>query len=309
MNPLTHGTLPAGWKAPQDDLANEVTIWQNEIQEGWFNKRTVQAQVITNKRIILDVSSVILLQDLVSVTSINSHRETKGQGARLYARGTGMSYGTSKYSGSTYGDIMFIDNHSNQITFNNVPDPSGVVRLVKSTSKGLVDMMKKNPPPQAQHTDYYQDQDNKFTGGRIDESEHPYEATPYDPEDWFDGSPEKIKLLNERLLATGVYTANQSRCPKDQLLNPGILRFCILCGTKLIVQRTPEEEKEINEHPERCSYCPRDGAIQMSKWMRYCGLCGTEMIPIQKESLNICKCGVKNSSGARFCNSCGFTLR
>lgn len=321
MNPLTHGTMPAGWKAPQDDLANEVTIWQNEIQEGWWNKKTVQAQVITNKRIILNVSSVILLQDLVSVTSLNSHRETKGQGARVYARGTGMSYGNSKYSGSTYGDVVFVDNRSNQITFNNVPDPSGVVRLVKSTSKGLIDMMKKKPKPELYNeNNYYEDQDNKFTGGRIHESEHPYEASPSSPlvrhNEFITITAEQIQKLNESRLKSGEVTSNTPRCPKDGMLHYNSCAFCCICGTKLVRKIGEMTNLPVSDGVP-VSYCPKDGMVHYSEMMKYCGLCGGELkFPdpntpdvISNNTKKCGKCDHNNASGSSFCNSCGFTLR
>ena len=311
MNPLTHGTMPAGWVKPDssEDLSNEQIIWRHELTEGIWNKKTVQGQLITNKRIVLNDNAMIFLKDLSSATALNSHRETKGQGARLYARQTGVSYGNTKYSGSTFGDVVFMDNNGQQITFNNVPDPAGVVRLVKATSKSIIENLKvtyRAPKPISEVVDT-----NVIIEGRSQESG----SYGSQEEEWFDCSPEKIKFANENMIKDGTYNDNSPRCPKDGFMSPNSLQFCTICGTKLVVPRmgeatSPTIQKMMDEHPDRASYCPNDGTIHVAGWMRFCGACGGTLIPVPKESASGCgKCGKINSRGSKFCNDCGYILR
>ena len=73
---------------------------------------------------------------------MNSHRESQSQGQRYNVRGFGASYGTSRSTGKTIGDIVFMYRGQPVIVFKQISDPSGVCRLAKTAKRSFVTAMK-----------------------------------------------------------------------------------------------------------------------------------------------------------------------
>jgi hypothetical protein len=140
--------MPAGWKAPPTAtqtatvLGPERIVWHNELTKGIFHKHVVDTQRITNYRVIHN-NSEILLKDVDDIVVMNQHRVSQssymGTSTARYAC---FGYGTSRSTGISVGDVVFMYQGRPYIIFKQITDPNGVARLVKSTRKQLVSAVK-----------------------------------------------------------------------------------------------------------------------------------------------------------------------
>jgi len=133
------------WKLPV--LANgEELLWSYVQEEGIFNKKARFVMALTNFRAhIYDfedyATSNVLISNIDDVLVMNSHREsTSHRMGSFHATGRmGMSVGTHSSMGSsrsqTLGDVQFFQGGENFVTFRNVSDPHGIVKLAKSIQK------------------------------------------------------------------------------------------------------------------------------------------------------------------------------
>ena len=126
----------------QDEVllqANEQVIWRNILTKGFFNKKIIDTQIITNFRVIRN-DYEIPLQDLDDIVIMNRHRQSQSQYTRVRSRGMGM--GQSNSRGYTFGNIVFIYQGVPAIIFYRILDPQGIVNLTKSARKKLIQEMK-----------------------------------------------------------------------------------------------------------------------------------------------------------------------
>ena len=138
--------MPQGWKPNQPSSTNfnlgpEQVIWKNDVMTGIIHRKVAETQVITNLR-VLQNDRAVSLADLDDIIVMNSHRESQSQGQRYNVRGFGASYGTSRSTGKTIGDIVFMYRGQPVIVFKQIPDPSGICRLAKTAKRSFVTAMK-----------------------------------------------------------------------------------------------------------------------------------------------------------------------
>ena len=154
-------------------MSYENVIWSDKREEGIFNRHVIETRLITTRKVQQNNTSYNLA-DLDNIIVINSHHEARGQGMRIRGYG-GVSYGMGSSKGNTVGDIAFICQGQPVIVFQQVPDPAGIVRLAKAAMKNAV----KNPQVYNQpEIEYSEDSENKFIGGRLDDSQNPYDERP-----------------------------------------------------------------------------------------------------------------------------------
>jgi hypothetical protein len=81
-------TMPAGWKKPTEQtvLGKESSLWYNEITEGFFKKKVVGKQIITNYRVIYN-NSEIMLKNIDDILVMNQHRVSQSNYMGTSARG------------------------------------------------------------------------------------------------------------------------------------------------------------------------------------------------------------------------------
>ena len=114
----------------------EETLWRHDIKKGWLHKKVVYSYLITNKRIVSG-SQVLNLDDVSDCVSVNEERFYGGgvNSVGTHTRGPNARLSSYRGRGRVIGDVIFTS-HSNQDTiFHDVPDPDGVVRLVKTLMK------------------------------------------------------------------------------------------------------------------------------------------------------------------------------
>ena len=127
---------------------NEVLLWYRTETKGLVHKNVTWIDAITNYRVFQynfenHGANYIILNSLDDMTVKNRYRVSSGQNSGLF---TGQRYGSMRsgfYTGTgnskstSIGDVAFIYNGNIFIQFNQVSDPSGVIKLVESARKHL----------------------------------------------------------------------------------------------------------------------------------------------------------------------------
>jgi hypothetical protein len=123
-------------------LEGESIIWSNLQTEGTIKKRATWLGVVTNYRILQysvkqHVANYVSFPALEDIVVMNQRRVSQSTGYGSYGRSRYHIAGTSgsRSTGITIGDIVFISQGRPFITFNQIQDPRGLVKLVKSISK------------------------------------------------------------------------------------------------------------------------------------------------------------------------------
>jgi hypothetical protein len=123
-------------------LEGESIIWSNLRTEGTIKKRATWLEVVTNYRILQysvqqHAANYVSLPALEDIVVMNQRRVSQSSGYGSYGRSRYHIAGTSgsRSTGITIGDIVFISQGRPFITFNQIQDPRGLVKLVKSISK------------------------------------------------------------------------------------------------------------------------------------------------------------------------------
>jgi hypothetical protein len=123
-------------------LEGESFIWSNVQTEGTMKKRATWLEVVTNYRILQysfqhHTANYVSLQALEDVIVMNQKRISQSTGYASYGRSKYHIAGTggSRSTGITIGDIVFVSQGRPFITFNQVQDPRGLAKLIKSISK------------------------------------------------------------------------------------------------------------------------------------------------------------------------------
>lgn len=92
-------------------------------------------------------------------------------------------------------------------------------------------------------------------------------------------------------------TAEVVTCPKCGAPNERDARFCVKCGTELVI---PEKTEVI--------VCPECGVANVPG-AKFCSQCGADLAPPEKPKIIACpKCGAQNERDARFCTQCAAEL-
>lgn len=123
-------------------LEGESIVWHNLLTEGVINKQATWLDVITNYR-ILEYSfkqhgaNFVTFSALDDVVVMNQKRISQSNGQGSYGRSKYHIAGTStsRSTGITVGDIVFVSQGKPIITFHQIQDPRGLVKLVKSIGR------------------------------------------------------------------------------------------------------------------------------------------------------------------------------
>src|SRR4029079_14927738 len=116
---------------------------------GFFRKKVTVSLVVTNFRIMRfdnehnKVYGYILFPQLDDVIVMNTRRITQSQSTGYaFSSGYGSRFGTSRRSSSgtskTIGDIVFVVN-GQKISWEGIPDPTGLKNFIKSIKKTMYD--------------------------------------------------------------------------------------------------------------------------------------------------------------------------
>jgi hypothetical protein len=203
--------LPAGWKVPIETtaLGTERIVWHNELTKGFFHKHVVDTQRITNYRVIHN-NSEISLKDVDDIVVMNQHRVSQssymGTSTGRYAR---FGYGTSRSTGTSVGDVVFMYQGRPYIIFKQIFDPNGVARLAKSARKQLLTSIKAAEKLQSQAQKKVVNITTTTATTRTTRKRNvEQDVSPYD----------KSNILN---------------CPRCSSSNPIGSRYCNRCGFRI----------------------------------------------------------------------------
>jgi hypothetical protein len=123
-------------------LEGESFLWSNLQTEGTIKKRATWFEVVTNYRILQysiqqNAANYVALAALEDVIVTNHKRISQSTGYTSYGRSKYHIAGTgsSRSTGITIGDIVFVSQGRSFITFSQVQDPSGLVKFIKSISR------------------------------------------------------------------------------------------------------------------------------------------------------------------------------
>jgi len=115
----------------------ERVLWHNELK-GHLNKNAVQTYTITNYRVLLN-ESAILLRDIDDIVIMDRRRVPvqghTGDSTSIGVYNSSFQFGNINSTIKTIGDICFISARRSCITFPQVLDPHRVVRLANAARK------------------------------------------------------------------------------------------------------------------------------------------------------------------------------
>jgi hypothetical protein len=132
---------------------NEVLLWYRIVTKGVIHQNISWIDAITNYRVFQynfenHGANYIILTALDDTAVTNRYRVSQGQN---YGYFTGYRYGSMRSGiytsrgnskSKSIGDVVFIFNGKPLIQFNQVSDPSGVVKLAQSARKHLLGLYK-----------------------------------------------------------------------------------------------------------------------------------------------------------------------
>lgn len=125
-----------------------MLLWYRTETKGLVHKNVTWIDAITNYRVFQynfenHGTNYNILSSLDDMTLKNRYRVSSGQnygyftGKRYGSMRSGFYTGTGNSKSTSIGDVAFIYNGKIFIQFNQVSDPSGVVKLVESARKHL----------------------------------------------------------------------------------------------------------------------------------------------------------------------------
>jgi hypothetical protein len=122
--------------------ASEQVLWHNEVTEGFFKKKVVETQKITDYRVYQN-SDYITLSELDDIMIMNAHNVSESNSTSM-SSGTSFptGFGSSKSRSKKIGDLVFIYRGTPRIIFKQIEDPQGVARLAKAARKRVIADMK-----------------------------------------------------------------------------------------------------------------------------------------------------------------------
>ena len=124
----------------------ENILCSNLITKGTFNRKIVWLEALTNFRVfeynydshLASYATISAIDDIV-VTNQKRISESQGGGTyygnRVGSMRTGFGNTRTRSTSVTYGDVVFFANGQPFITFYQIRDPHGIVRIAKSAKK------------------------------------------------------------------------------------------------------------------------------------------------------------------------------
>lgn len=117
-------------------VQNEQVLWSRIIKKGFFRKKVVQVQVITNLAVRLN-RQVIKLGDIDHIVLSDRHSISDGmyQGYSIRV-GNGMRVNTGRGHGKSvpYADMTFFSRGMAMLVLQDVQDASGIKQLVQAAN-------------------------------------------------------------------------------------------------------------------------------------------------------------------------------
>jgi len=132
---------------------NEILLWYRTETKGLVHKNITWIDAITNYRIFQynfenPGANYVILTSLDDIAVTNRYRVSAGQnygfftGQRYGSMRSGFYNSTGNSKSTSIGDVVFLANGRPFIKFNQVGDPSGMVKLVESARKHLRDLQR-----------------------------------------------------------------------------------------------------------------------------------------------------------------------
>jgi tetratricopeptide (TPR) repeat protein len=324
------------WKLPVLCDGEEL-LWSYVGEQGVFNKKARHLMAVTNFRAYVyhfeehDWGNV-LISTLDDILVMNSHRQSSSHRmGSFHATGRmGMSVGTHSSMGSsrsqTVGDVHFMKDGETIVTFGNVSDPSGIVKLVKSIQKQVTVRDKVDETKSLVENTYVDNrtilkiselyhQGNEQEAVKICDDalkSHPDDEAIFkiklahceDTGNWKQMvvDSRNMLLLKEyepafEYLMTGLIKLDKTNDAIDELRR-GLELFPE--NTILLDLKKQLDDFEANNLLDNitCPKCKKDNESNS----KFCNKCGT------KFDDGCEKCGNVNPKNSKFCNGCGSTL-
>ena len=325
------------WKLPVLCDGEEL-LWSYVGEQGVFNKKARHLMAVTNFRAYVyhfeehDWGNV-LINTLDDILVMNSHRQSSSHRmGSFHSNGRmGMRIGTHSSMGSsrsqTMGDVHFMKDGETIITFGDVSDPHGIVKLVKSIQK-QVTIRDKIPeielPEEFKNTTVPKEVMLELSKLSIADDKTEYvqrlkkelEKNPDnilfdllfaelgEIENWNELEKVSRKMIKEKNyenafvgLCTSLFKIDTDSAIKE--LNVALNLFpenTILLDYKK--QVTPYEENSLKNKLSICTKCGKEN----ESGSKFCNKCGSKM------DVGCEKCGNVNPKNSKFCNGCGSTL-
>ena len=113
----------------------EHVIWKNEVVTGSKHQEVIETQIITNLRVMQN-NSYYFLHTLDSMMIMNQHTEFQHRRHKTHSQRSLNSCGVD--TKTTIGDVVFIYRGRPVITFNQIVDPSSLLRLAKNARMNMI---------------------------------------------------------------------------------------------------------------------------------------------------------------------------
>jgi len=325
------------WQLPILAEGEEV-LWNYIGTEGLFNKKAKFIMAFTNLRAYIydfyDHSFAnLLVSSIDDVLVMNSHREsTNHRMGSFHSTGRmGMRIGTHSSMGSsrsqTVGDVIFMKDGEQVISFGNVSDPQGIVRLVKSVMKNITiresinynielpDSLKDSEIPKKELIDFTIGWEESSSNEKIKKCNTLLKKYPdkmiflalvellQESENWKDlekASSDMIEknrhLIAVESLCVSLFNQDKTSEAIDEL-NKYLKLYPDSEKLKMMKQQVAEFESKISKSI-ICSKCKKDN----DPGSKFCNSCGKKLEDGCK------KCGKVNPKNSKFCNDCGESL-
>lgn len=124
----------------------EEFVWSHVEEKGVFHKHLKTLWAVTNYRIFIydaeiqKITGLLMMSNLDDVVVMNSHRvynSTRVGNYSSFARGFGISSGTSSGKSVSIGDVVFMSEGKSIITLGGISDPSGLKKIAMAVKKEL----------------------------------------------------------------------------------------------------------------------------------------------------------------------------
>jgi hypothetical protein len=117
-------------------VSGEQILWQRNITKGFWKKKIVEYQLITNMAVRINRGALDLQQvDRIEVT--NRHSRGRGKGTTYSVGGRGgprVHFSEGESRSRHFGDLVFLSQGQVLFTIPEVEDAAGVKRLVKAAN-------------------------------------------------------------------------------------------------------------------------------------------------------------------------------
>jgi len=318
----------------------EELLWNYVGTGGIFNKKAKFLMAFTNFRAYLydfddpyDYGN-LLVSSIDDVLVMNSHREsTNHRMGSFHSNGRmGMRIGTHSSMGSsrsqTVGDVIFMKDGQQMISFGNISDPQGLVRLVKSVMKNITiresvnyenielpEDLKDSIVPKEELIQMSLGLDELNISDKIKRGKKLLEKYPdefvfsfviellQEEGNWKEVEKESrdmIKRKKHRLAVECLCASLFNQDKTDEAikeLNKALTQYPTDPKFLNMKQQVTEYESKMSESI-ICPKCKKDNELGS----KFCNSCGKKFEDDCK------KCGNVNPKNSKFCNDCGTSL-